>query len=146
MASDMAICVLFLVTTFSLSNGGLDVSRQRLEEESSKPCNREKCDRLKTMLEEQVESYQFACGANNDPPKVEPVNRFLDRVGKSLATAYMQIPQATKKKLSPHEATIFVKNFYRSCTNLPTGFTTEPAILECIGNEQCVLFLSYEFF
>ena len=94
MAQDMAVCFLLFLTTFSLGNGGLAVSGQQLEEESSKHYSRQKCDRLKTMLEEQVDSYQFACVVNNEPPKVEPMDSFLDRVGEALATAYMQIPQA----------------------------------------------------
>ena len=86
MAQDMAVCFLLFLTTFSFVNGGLA--------ESSKHYSRQKCDMLKTMLEEQVESYQFACASNNEPPKVEPRDSFLDRVGKASATAYMQIPQA----------------------------------------------------
>ena len=94
MAPNIAVCVLLVLSTFQPVNCGLNGSRQRLGEESSEPWSREKCDRLQTMLTEQVESYQFACGANNNPPKVEPMDSFLDRVGESLATAYIQIPQA----------------------------------------------------
>ena len=80
MAPDMAVCVFLFLTSFSLGNSGLNVLRPRFEEESSDPCSREKCDRLKAMLEEQEESYQFVCGANTDRPKVEPMDSFLDLV------------------------------------------------------------------
>ena len=94
MAQDMAVYFLLFLTTFSLGNGGLAVSGQQLEEKSSKHYSKEKCDRLKTMLEVQVDSYQFACASNKEPPKAEPMDSFLDRVGEASATAYMQIPQA----------------------------------------------------
>ena len=89
MALNIAVCVFLVLSSFSPVNGGLNASRTRMEEESS-----EHCDTLKIMLEEQLESYQFACGSNTDRPKVEPMDSFFYRVGKALATAYMQIPQA----------------------------------------------------
>ena len=73
----MAVCVFIFLTTFSLSHGGLNVSRPWLVEESSEPCSKEKCDRLKSKLEEQEESYQVACGANTGRPKVDPMDSFL---------------------------------------------------------------------
>ena len=73
MAPNIAVCVLLVLSTFSPVNGGLNMSRTRMEEESSKPCSREKCDRLKSKLEEQEESYQVACGANTGRPKVDPM-------------------------------------------------------------------------
>ena len=80
MAPDMAVCVLLFLTTLLLGNVGLNVPRPSLEEESNQPCSREKFDKLKTMLEEQVEFYQVACGVNTGPPKVEPKDHVLDLV------------------------------------------------------------------
>ena len=38
---------------------------------------------------------------------------------------------------NPSEGYGFVRDFYRSCTNLPTGFTTEQVFLECFKDGQC---------
>ena len=118
MAPDMAVCLLLFLFSFSPVNSGLNMSKPRLEEKSSEPCNQDQCDRLKSKLEEQEDFYQLACGANTSRPQVEPKDSFLDLVR------------------SPPERYGCVKVFYRSCTNLPTGFTTEPALLECIKDGQ----------
>ena len=103
------------------------MSKPKWEEECSQPCSGEQCDRLKALLEKQVDRhldpcedfFQFACGANTSPPKVEDMDSFLDLVR------------------NPPEAYGFVKKFYRSCTNIYTGFTTEQVLLECIKDGQC---------
>ena len=123
----MALCVLLFLTSLIPVKGGTNTSRPRWEEECSKPCNGEKCDRLKSLLKEEVDRdldpcedfYQFACGTNTGRPKVEAMDSFLDLVR------------------SPPEGYGFVKDFYRSCTNLPTGFTTEQVFLERIKDGRC---------
>ena len=118
MAPDMAVCIFLSLSSFSPVNSGLNMSKPKLEEKSSEPCNKDQCDRLKNKLEEQEDFYQLACGANTSRPKVELKDSFLDLVR------------------SPPEGYGCVKDFYRSCTNLPTGFTTERVLLECIKDGQ----------
>ena len=122
MAPDMAVCVLFL-STFSHVNGALNMTRTRLEEESSQACNKVRCDRLKSKLEQQEDFYQLACGTSTGRPKVEPMDSFLGLVR------------------SPPEGNGVFKAFYRSCTNLPAGISTEQALLECIDDGQGDFFL-----
>ena len=99
------------------------MSKPRLEEEPSESCNQDQCDRLKSKLEEQEDFYQLACGANTVCPKVEAVESFPDLVR------------------SPPEGYGCVKDFYRSCTNLPAGSTMEQGLLECIEDGQGDFFL-----
>ena len=119
----MAVCVLLFLSTFSPVNAGLIVSKPSLEENSSHACNKDQCDRLKSKLEEQEDFYHLACGANISPPKVEPMDSFLDIVR------------------SPPEGNGFVRDFYRSCANIPTGITTEQSLSECIKDGQGDFFL-----
>ena len=116
-------CNLCLFYFAALGNGGLKVSKPKLEKEPSEPCNTDQCDRLKSKLEEQEDFYQLACGANTVCPKVEAMESFPDLVR------------------SPPEGYGCVKNFYRSCTNFPAGSTMEQGLLECIEDGQGDFFL-----
>ena len=92
MGPDMSVCVLLVLATLSSVDGGKNMSRPRWEEECSEPCSGEQCDRLKALLNKEVDTdldpcedfYQFACGASTGPPKVEHMDSFLDLVRGNL--------------------------------------------------------------
>ena len=131
MAPDMVFCVLLFLSSVIPVKVETNMSRPGWEEECSEPCSGEKCERLKSLLKEEVDRdldpcedfYQFACGTNTGRPKVEPMDSFLDLVR------------------SPHEGYGFVRDFYRSCANIPTGITTEQSLSECIKDGQGDFFL-----
>ena len=95
------------------------------------PCSGQQCERVKTtvdyLLDMDVDPcddfYAFACKASgrgsSPPPEKEPLVSFENLVKR------------------PPAGFQYIRNFYKSCTMVGTGWTTEEILFECLEDGQC---------
>jgi len=95
------------------------------------PCSDEDCLRVKTtvdfLMDKDIDPcedfFAFSCRASGrgvkPPPEKEPLFKFVDLVK------------------HPPEGFEYIKNFYKSCTIVGTGWTTEEILFECMEDGQC---------
>merc|ERR1719481_1801673 len=99
--------------------------------ECETPCSGGDCDRVKETVEYLLDTdvspcddfYAFACKAStrgqNPPPEKEPLVSFVNLVKR------------------PPPGFEYIKNFYKSCTMVGTGWTTEEILFECMMDGHC---------
>ena len=100
-------------------------------QECQTPCSGRQCERVKTtvdfLLDMDVDPcddfYAFACKASgrgtNPPPEKEKLVSFENLVKR------------------PPAGFEYIRNFYKSCTMVGTGWTTEEILFECLEDGQC---------
>ena len=100
-------------------------------QECQSPCNGRECERVKTTVEYLLDMdvdpcddfFAFACKAtgrgSSPPPEKEPLVSFGNLVKR------------------PPAGFEYIKNFYKSCTMVYTGWTTEEILLECLKDGEC---------
>jgi len=99
--------------------------------ECETPCSGGDCDRVKETVDFLLDTdvnpcddfYAFACKAStrgqNPPPEKEPLVSFVNLVKR------------------PPPGFEYIKNFYKSCTMVGTGWTTEEILFECMMDGHC---------
>ena len=100
-------------------------------QECQSPCNGTECERVKTTVDYLLDMdidpcddfYAFACKASgrgtSPPPEKEPLVSFENLVKR------------------PPAGFQYIRNFYKSCTMVGTGWTTEEILFECLEDGQC---------
>merc|ERR1719495_607965 len=99
--------------------------------ECETPCSGGDCERVKETVDFLLDTdvnpcddfYAFACKAStrgqNPPPEKEPLVSFVNLVKR------------------PPPGFEYIKNFYKSCTMVGTGWTTEEILFECMMDGHC---------
>ena len=99
--------------------------------ECERPCSGRDCERVKTtvdfLLDKQIDPcddfYAFACKASgrgsNPPPEKESLVTFENLVKR------------------PPAGFNYIRDFYKSCTMVGVGWSTEEILFECLADGQC---------
>ena len=95
------------------------------------PCTGRECERVKTTVSHLLDMdvnpcddfYAFACKASGRGSPIPPKKRPL-----------MSFENLVKRPPAGFE---YIRNFYKSCTMVGTGWTTEEILFECLEDGRC---------